>query len=111
MGVVHTSADTDPNSDYDLSLERRVDEVIGCDATDKGNISRFYNDYRGTGLERPNALFEIRSWEVKDGQGKVVGEGRRMAVWAGPKGIEKGSEICVSYGRSFWAERAKESEG
>lgn len=73
-----------------------------------GNETRFVNDFRGV-LERFNAVFELRSWEVKDGQGKIIGEGRRMAVWAGPKGIEKGSEICVSYGRGFWSERRKES--
>lgn len=108
LGVVHTAAETDPTSDYDLSLERTLDEVVGCDATKSGNISRFYNDYRGTGLARPNAVFELRSWDVKDGQGKMLGQGRRMAVWAGPQGVDKGSEICVSYGRSFWTERAKE---
>lgn len=33
-----------------------------------------------------------------------------MAVWAGPHGVEKGAELLVSYGGSFWAERRKEWE-
>lgn len=86
-----------------------MNEVIGCDATRQGNAARFCNDFRGH-QPRPNALFELRTWEVKDGQGKVVGEGKRMGLWAGPRGIEKGAEICVSYGRGFWQERAREGE-
>ena len=29
----------------------------------------------------------------------------RMAVWAGPRGIKKGEEILVSYGKGYWAAR------
>lgn len=110
LGVVHLEKEADSQSDYDLSLERHEDgEVVGIDATTRGNEARFVNDYRGW-AERPNAEFQLRSWEVKDGQGKVVGVGRRMAIWAGPKGVEKGAELCVSYGRGFWMERQKEAD-
>ncbi|ORY84650.1 hypothetical protein BCR35DRAFT_57673 [Leucosporidium creatinivorum] len=110
LGVVHLEKEADSQSDYDLSLERHEDgEVVGIDATKRGNEARFVNDYRGW-AERPNAEFQLRSWEVKDGQGKVVGVGRRMAIYAGPRGVEKGAELCVSYGRGFWRERMKEGE-
>ena len=38
------------------------------------------------------------------------GEGVRMALWAGPKGIEKGAEVLVNYGRGFWEGREREEE-
>lgn len=31
-----------------------------------------------------------------------------MAIFAGPKGVAKGEEICVSYGRAFWEFRKNE---
>ncbi|KAM0791735.1 hypothetical protein ACM66B_004003 [Microbotryomycetes sp. NB124-2] len=128
IGVVHTDLDSDPTSEYDLSLERRTispstsdglavaptdtkDErdapwtVVAIDATKAGNEARFVNDFRGV-ANKPNAVFELREWrDCKTGQ--VVG--RRMAIWAGPKGVDKNAEICVSYGKGFWRERRQEA--
>lgn len=121
LGFVHTESEADPFSDYDLSLERTVVEnvdpatgelvqrvqVVGCDATKMGTEARFVNDYRGVpGFQRPNAVFELREWELPGSGGK---KGVRMAVWAGPHGVEKGAEICVSYGRGFWEKRREEA--
>ncbi|BGP26872.1 hypothetical protein JCM10295v2_005834 [Rhodotorula toruloides] len=120
LGFVHTEAESDPLSDYDLSLQRTVVEevdpetgevvqrvqVVGCDATKMGNEARFVNDYRGVpGFQRPNAVFELREWEMPDSGGQ---KSVRMAVRAGPHGVEKGAEICVSYGRGFWEKRREE---
>ncbi|GAA6023625.1 hypothetical protein JCM10207_005089 [Rhodosporidiobolus poonsookiae] len=120
VGVVHTEGEADPLSDYDLSLERRVVEgevdaegtvkveVVGIDASKMGNEARFCNDYRGTGAPRPNALFELRHFDLPSSAGG--GKGTRMAVWAGPHGIDKGAEVLVSYGRGFWEKRMEEAE-
>ncbi|GAA5932521.1 uncharacterized protein JCM15063_001249 [Sporobolomyces koalae] len=111
VGVVHLEQEADQQSDYDLSLERiRIQddgdgeprwETIGIDATRAGGEARFVNDYRGTGLARPNAVFELRTWQLPNGKGA----GTRMAIFAGPHGIDKGSEVCVSYGKGFWDNR------
>lgn len=94
------------NSNYDLSLDRETG--IGIDADKRGNEARFINDYRGV-TETPNAEFKI----IWDGVRKEVG----MGVWVLPegksgkgKGVRKGEEILVSYGRGFWGAR-KEEEG
>lgn len=102
---MHTEAEADAKSDYDLCLQREDGDVIGIDATTSGNEARFVNDYRGV-LERPNAVFELRTWDLPGGRGQGV----RMAIFAGPKGVPKGEEICVSYGRGFWDSRRKEAE-
>jgi hypothetical protein len=70
--------------------------------------ARFVNDYRGTGAPRANALFELRSWDIPGSN--PARKGIRMAIWAGPHGVEKGAELLVSYGGGFWAERRKEWE-
>ncbi|KAE8453460.1 hypothetical protein EG329_010321 [Mollisiaceae sp. DMI_Dod_QoI] len=97
------SATIDPHaeSNYDLSLDR--DHGIGIDADKKGNEARFINDYRGI-AEKPNAEFK----EVWDERRKERG----MGVWVLPegksgkgKGIRKGEEVLVSYGRGFWGAR------
>jgi hypothetical protein len=106
LGFVHGNADSDPTSDYDLSLDRELG--IGIDATNMGNESRFINDYRGITAAGPNAEFN----EVWVDLGKGLTE-KRMAVYvlqAGKsgkraKGIKKGEEILVSYGKGFWNER------
>jgi hypothetical protein len=97
--------DPHADSDYDLSLDR--EKGIAIDADRKGNEARFINDYRGI-AERPNAEFK----EVWDGNRKergmgvwVLGEGRRGKG----RGLRKGEEILVSYGRGFWGAR-KSSE-
>lgn len=111
LGLFHSRPDADPASDYDLSLDR--DLGIGVDATCMGNEARFINDYRGVGPPGPNA--EFRELWVDLGRGRLE---RRMAVFvlsAGKsgkraKGIAKGEEILVSYGKGFWSERRKEQE-
>lgn len=119
LGEIHSSAANPPssspsaktidphaNSNYDLSLDRELG--IGIDADKKGNEARFINDYRGV-AERPNAEFK----EIWDERRKE----RSMGVWVLPegksgkgKGIRKGEEILVSYGRGFWGAR-KEGGG
>jgi hypothetical protein len=98
LGYVHTQAEADPDSDYDLSLDRELG--LAVDATKMGNEARFINDYRGIG-QQPNA--EFRDAFVGVGKGLVE---KCMAVYvlsAGKsgkraKGIAKGEEILVSYG-------------
>jgi hypothetical protein len=101
-----TTVDPHANSNYDLSLDREMG--IGIDADMWGNEARFINDYRGI-TERPNAEFR-----------EVWGERRKergMGVWVLPegksgkgKGIKKGEEILVSYGRGFWGARKEEAQ-
>ncbi|CAL3969390.1 hypothetical protein PZA11_006050 [Diplocarpon coronariae] len=93
--------DPHAESNYDLSLDREAG--IGIDADRMGSEARFINDYRGV-AEKPNAEFR-ETWDV----------GRRergMGVWVLPegkagkgKGVKKGEEILVSYGRGFWGAR------
>ncbi|KAF2759995.1 hypothetical protein EJ05DRAFT_484870 [Pseudovirgaria hyperparasitica] len=105
IGFVHGENDTDPVSDYDISLEREFGVAI--DATNMGNEARFTNDYRGI-ASGPNA--EFRDIWVDMGRGKLqqgVGIFVLAAGKAGKKskGIAKGEEILVSYGKGFWAGR------
>jgi hypothetical protein len=101
-----TAIDLHATSDYDLSLDREMG--IGIDADMWGNEARFINDYRGI-AERPNAEFR----EVWDERRKERG----MGVFVLPegkskqgKGIKKGEEILVSYGRGFWGARKEEAQ-
>ena len=98
--------DPHASSNYDLSHDREMG--IGIDADKRGNEARFINDYRGV-AERPNAEFK----EIWHGARKERG----MGVWVLPegkngrgKGIRKGEEILVSYGRGFWGARKGEGE-
>ncbi len=111
LGLVHGQAETDPSSNYDLSLDREFG--IGVDAAMMGNEARSINDYRGI-LQCPNAEFRDCLAEIN---GAVVE--RRIGVFVlspGKKGgkrargIGKGEEILVSYGKGFWAHRRKASE-
>jgi hypothetical protein len=108
LGEIHAppldmgmALDTHANSDYDLSLDR--EQGIGIDANRKGNEARFINDYRGI-AERPNAEFK-EVWDERRkerGMGVwVLGEGRSGKG----KGVKRGEEILVSYGRGFWGAR------
>jgi len=110
LGEVH--ADDRDVSDYDLSLLRlSTSEAtslgvcegavsIGLDAQDMGNEARFINDYRGV-AESPNV-------EFKD---HIVEGELRMGVFSGPKGIGKGKEILVSYGKGWWKARNEDWGG
>jgi hypothetical protein len=110
LGYVHDPSDLDPNSDYDLSIDR--EHGIGVDASKMGNEARFINDYRGVSAA-PNA--EFRDIFVRVANQKAE---KRIAVFvlsAGKsgkraKGIGRGTEILVSYGKGFWGER-KGTEG
>jgi len=102
--------DPHADSDYDLSLDR--DRGIGIDAAKKGNEARFINDYRGVG-EKPNAEFK-EIWDVarsERGMGVwVLEEGKGKSSKGKWKGIKKGEEILVSYGRGFWGARKRDIE-
>lgn len=105
LGYIHDQTNADPNSDYDLSFDRELG--IGVDAAKMGNEARFINDFRGIA---PSANAEFRDVWVDVGKGYLE---KRMALYvltAGKsgkraKGIGKGEEILVSYGKGFWAER------
>lgn len=107
LGRVHPSSTTDPESDYDLWLDRDAD--LAVDASREGNEARFVNDYRGV-KARPNAEFGtawcerwrqlcVGFWVV----GHVGGKGKQP-------GIRKGEEILVSYGKGFWGVRMAEAD-
>jgi len=95
-GEIHVDAREE--SDYDLSLFRTYDGVnIGVDAAKAGSEARFINDWRGVRSSGPNAVF-------KDGR---TPEGRlQMSIWSGHNAIQKGEEVVVSYGKSWWKARA-----
>ena len=111
LGIAHLNTESDPQSDYDLSLDR--ESGVSVDASQAGNEARFVNDYRGVRREGPNA--EFRDVWIEMGKGSV---GRRIGVFvlgAGKsrkksKGIMKGEEIVISYGKGFWNERNKEAK-
>jgi hypothetical protein len=98
---IGSGEDSHAHSDYDLSLDRYLGLAI--DADRMGNESRFVNDYRGI-KNRPNAKFK-EVWDAKRME-------RGMSIWVLPvgksgegKGIAKGEEILVSYGKGFWEAR------
>lgn len=103
LGFVHGPEEADEASDYDNSLDR--DACIGVDATHAGNEARFINDYRGVSSAGPNA--EFRDCWVEVGHQQLE---KRIGVYVLPagksgkrsKGIAKGEEILVSYGKGFW---------
>lgn len=96
-----SNVDRHSKSDYDLSLDRELG--IGIDADRMGNEARFINDYRGIS-DRPNVEFK----EIWDERRKERG----MGVWVlvegksgKGKGVRKGEELLVSYGKGFWTAR------
>jgi len=108
LGFVHGPQETDPSSNYDLSLDRELQ--IGVDATRMGNEARFINDYRGIRSEGPNA--EFRDCLVDIGgvferriSAFVLSAGKKGGKRA--RGINKGEEIVVSYGKGFWSHRVE----
>ncbi|KAF2631811.1 hypothetical protein BU25DRAFT_333108 [Macroventuria anomochaeta] len=110
LGFVHDQTELDETSDYDLSLDRELG--IGVDASKMGNEARFMNDYRGISTG-PNA--EFRDVLVDVGFGIVE---KRMGVFVlstgksgkRAKGIGRGEEILINYGKGFWAERKSVTE-
>jgi hypothetical protein len=99
--------DPHASSNYDLSLDRAL--FLAVDAATSGNEARFINDYRGIAA-RPNAEF-CEVWNE-------ARQERGMGVWVLPvgksgkhsgreKGVRKGEEIVVSYGRGFWGARRR----
>lgn len=110
LGLVHGPEDADPESDYDLCLEREHD--IGVDATSCGNEARFINDYRGITSSGPNAEFRDCWVHAPSAKGLVLERRIGIYVLAAGKsgkratGIAKNEEILVSYGKGFWANRA-----
>jgi len=106
IDVSSPKVDPHANSDYDLSLDR--EHGIGIDANKTGNEARFINDYRGI-AQKPNSEFK-EIWDTgrkERGIGVwVLGEGKKGKG----KGIKKGEEILVSYGRGFWGARRSNGE-
>ena len=79
-------------SDYTLSF---LAPYLAIDAGRRGNEARMINDYRGVAA-RPNARFDLY---LKNGR-------LRMGVFAlNNVSIERGQEILISYGKSFWSAR------
>lgn len=110
LGYVHDQTDLDEASDYDLSLDRELG--IGVDASKMGNEARFINDYRGVAAA-PNA--EFRDIFIDVGAGMVEKRVGVFVLSAGKsgkraKGIARGQEILVSYGKGFWTERSSTQE-
>ncbi|KAF2402600.1 hypothetical protein EJ06DRAFT_491146, partial [Trichodelitschia bisporula] len=101
LGTVHTTADSDPTSRYDLCLDRELD--LGIDAARMGNEARFVNDYRGVAAG-PNAEFRDVWVRVAGRVERWVGVYVLPAGKSGKRaaGIVKGEEILVSYGKGFW---------
>ncbi|KAL9096513.1 MAG: hypothetical protein Q9165_001510 [Trypethelium subeluteriae] len=115
LGVAHWDSESDPESNYDLSLDRGDEaggDGVSVDASKAGNEARFVNDFRDVRSEGPNA--EFRDVWVEAGKGVV---GKRIGVFvlgAGKegkraRGIGNGEEIVVSYGKGFWRERRQEA--
>ncbi|KZP15466.1 hypothetical protein FIBSPDRAFT_867210 [Athelia psychrophila] len=123
LGMIHARIEGEKTihdeSDYDLSLLRIsipssslegdsedssgftiID--IGIDASTHGNVARTVNDYRGIGA-RPNAEFRQITHPSTGGTGREVAVG--MEVWSLEKGVNKGEEILVSYGKGWWNAR------
>ncbi|KDR84821.1 hypothetical protein GALMADRAFT_233228 [Galerina marginata CBS 339.88] len=97
IGEIHV--DDRPDSDYDLCLLRLPDgDSVGIDASTMGNEARFVNDYRGIS-NKANAAF------VND---RTASGELKMSIWSSNGEIEKGQEILVSYGKSWWRSRSVE---
>ncbi|KAI9014043.1 hypothetical protein DFJ74DRAFT_758127 [Hyaloraphidium curvatum] len=80
-----------PGSNYAVRLGS-----LCVDAARGGNAARFANDFRGV-AGKPNAGFG--EWTDAD-CGEV-----RMGLFALDRGIARGEEVLLSYGKSFWRER------
>ncbi|KAH0354240.1 hypothetical protein KCU81_g1201, partial [Aureobasidium melanogenum] len=110
IGRLHTNKpeDTDPDSEYDISLDRDLD--LAQDAAKSGNEARFINDYRNI-ADAPNAEFRDiwvqtaeKKWERWIGIFTVTTGKSGMRR----NGIRPGEEILVSYGKGFWKDKKDE---
>lgn len=89
LGYVHPDTESDPTSDYDISLDSSLG--IAIDAQRWGNEGRMVNDYRGIG-PKPNVMFDDHF---------VNGE-RRIGIYVLPgREVQKGEELLVSYGKGI----------
>ena len=80
VGVIHTEADANPSSDYDLALDRpEPDLLISVDGQRSGGVARMINDFRGV-RERANCAFELETIEVSPTGPGDDGKRVRMAV-------------------------------
>jgi hypothetical protein len=108
LGFVHGPEETDAESNYDLSLDRETQ--VGVDAASMGNEARFINDYRGI-QSGPNAEFRDCLAQTSGTSERRIGvfvlsAGKKGGKRA--KGIAKGEEVVVSYGKGFWSHRESE---
>lgn len=139
LGRAHLSVppDQDDESQYDASISvsppasaqegENDGEVVRCgiDATHCGNEARFVNDYRGI-LKRPNVFFkEVERPFPREKKAQLSGatsgeEGQQrplprkikgLAIFTGAHPIKAGTELCVSYGKGWWAARSEEQRG
>jgi hypothetical protein len=80
-----------------------------------GNETRFINDYRGVSAAGPNAEFRDVLVDFGNGMlerriGVFVLSGGKLKGGKRAKGIAKGGEILVSYGKGFWNERKRDEQ-
>ncbi|KAJ3225732.1 hypothetical protein HK099_006345 [Clydaea vesicula] len=90
IGVV--SSKPSETSDYCLNFE----QGLNIDAEFSGNEARYINDFRGI-EKKPNSYF--KTYIDKSENNRV-----KIGVFTLSE-IEKGSEILVSYGKSYWKSR------
>jgi hypothetical protein len=105
LGFVHGAVDADPKSNYDIRLDAELG--IAVDASNLGNETRFINDYRGVSTSGPNAQFRDVLVDFGNGMlercmGVFVLSAGKVKSSKRAKGIAKGEEILVSYGKGFW---------
>lgn len=89
-GVILPESQCSTTSDYILHF----DGDYSVDAELEGNEGRFVNDFRGI-RPKPNVEFQL----FRDTKGDV-----RMGIFSLVQ-IKKGTELCVTYGKGFWAGR------
>ena len=95
-GVVCLTEHESKTSDYTLSFVDEPGIRLTLDAEKFGNEARFINDYRGTG-QKANVRFATRV----DHRGVT-----HMGVFvSAPRGVAKGQELLLSYGKGFWLAR------
>ncbi|PWN32207.1 uncharacterized protein FA14DRAFT_162418 [Meira miltonrushii] len=116
-GLVHLAGDEEGDEDaesrYDAAIEADDGTKLGIDATRMGTEARFVNDYRGI-LQRPNLFFQ--EWSAPFPKDvlcakptlKPPSQIRGLAMYSGAHPISAGTELCVSYGKGWWAARERD---